>query len=151
MKLSGPDFFEWMGVRRGGLAHGEGRYYDHGNPVSGWLIPDIVDGLLKDGLLELGDPDKSGMRPVALTEAGLTHYRALGKRQRRKDQAAPPEHDRTTETPAGRRLSRKRSVVGPRDQRVLTRDERGTASAPGCPRDVQRSKTADRRRHADLR
>ncbi|MGH3814531.1 MAG: hypothetical protein ACRDUV_19110 [Pseudonocardiaceae bacterium] len=116
MKLSGPDFFEWMGlrrVRRGGLARWEGHYYDHGNPVPGWLIPDIVDGLLKDGLLELGDPDESGMRRVTLTEAGLTHYRVLCKRQRRKDLVAPPpEHGRTTETtgtPAGRRLSRKRS------------------------------------------
>ncbi len=112
MKLSGPDFFEWMGVRRGGLARWEGHYYDHGNPVPGWLIPDIVDGLLKDRLLELGDPDESGMQRVALTEAGLAHYRVLCKRQRRKDQAARAGHDRTTETtknPAGRRLSRKRS------------------------------------------
>jgi hypothetical protein len=93
MKLSGPDFFEWMElrrVRRGGLARGESHYYDHGNPVPGWLIPDIVDGLLKDGLLELGDPDESGMRQVALTEAGLAHYRVLCKRQRRKDLVAPP-------------------------------------------------------------
>ena len=88
MKLTGPDFFEWMGlrrVRRGGLARWEGHYYDHGNPVPGWLIPDIVDGLLQDRLLELGDPDKSGMRPVALTEAGLNHYRALCKRQHHQD------------------------------------------------------------------
>jgi hypothetical protein len=80
VKLTGPDFFEWMGLRRarrGGLARGAGHYYDHGNPVPGWLIPDIIDGLLKDGLLELGDPDESGMRRVALTEAGLTHYRVL--------------------------------------------------------------------------
>jgi hypothetical protein len=91
MKLSGPDFFEWMGlrrVRRGGLTSREGHYYDHGNPVSGWLIPDIIDGLLKDGLLELGDPDESGMRRVALTEIGLTHYQVLCKRQRRKDLVA---------------------------------------------------------------
>jgi hypothetical protein len=68
MKLTGPDFFEWMGlrrVRRGGLTRREGHYYNHGNPVPGWLIPDIINGLLKDGLLELGDPDKSGMRRVA--------------------------------------------------------------------------------------
>ncbi len=93
MKLSGPDFFEWMGlrrVRRGGLTRGEDHYYDHGNPVPGWLIPDILDGLLKDGLLELGDPDESGMRRVALTEAGLIHYRALCKRQRRKNLVALP-------------------------------------------------------------
>ncbi|MGH8573901.1 MAG: hypothetical protein ACREX8_15205 [Gammaproteobacteria bacterium] len=47
-----------------------------------------------------------------LTEAGLTHYRVLCKRQRRKDPVAPPpEHGHTTETPAGRRLSRKRSLT----------------------------------------
>lgn len=100
MKLSGPDFFEWMGLRRarrGGLARREGHYRDHGNPVPGWLIPDITDGLLKDGLLELGDPDESGMRRVTLTEAGLTHYRQLCKRQRHKDPAAPPpKHGRAT-------------------------------------------------------
>ncbi|MGH3683722.1 MAG: hypothetical protein ACRDSM_01395 [Pseudonocardiaceae bacterium] len=52
MNLSGPDFFEWMGLRRvrqGGLARGAGHYYDHGNPRPGWLIPDILDGLLQDG------------------------------------------------------------------------------------------------------
>ncbi len=59
-----------------------GPLLDHGNPVHGWLIPDIADGLLKDKLLELGDPDKSGMRPVTLTETGLTHYRMLCKRHR---------------------------------------------------------------------
>jgi hypothetical protein len=45
VKLIGPDFFEWKGLRRmrlGGLAHWEGHYYDHGNPVPGWLIPDIL-------------------------------------------------------------------------------------------------------------
>lgn len=88
MKLKGPDYFEWMGfrrVRRGGLARRDGRYYNQGTPVPGWLIPDIVKALLKDGLLELGDPDESGMQRVALTEAGLEHYRVLCKRQRRKD------------------------------------------------------------------
>jgi hypothetical protein len=92
MKLSGPDFFEWLGlrrVRRGGLARGAGHYYDHGTPLSGWLIPDILDGLLQDGLLELGDPDQSGIRPVALTETGQAHYRVLCQRQRRKDPVAP--------------------------------------------------------------
>ena len=87
MKLNGPDFFEWLGlrrVRRGGLARREDTYYDHGNPVCGWLIPDILDGLLEDGFLELGDPE-SGMQHVALTDVGLAHYRALCKRQRRKD------------------------------------------------------------------
>ncbi|MGH3975666.1 MAG: hypothetical protein ACRDS9_20385, partial [Pseudonocardiaceae bacterium] len=82
MKLSGPDFFEWLGlrrVRRGGLTRREGTYYNHGNPVPGWLIPDILDGLPQDGLLELGDPE-SGMQRVALTKAGLNHYRALCKR-----------------------------------------------------------------------
>lgn len=64
---------------------------------------------------------------------------------------ARPERDRTTETSAGRRLSRKRSAVGPRGQRVLPRDERGMASASGCQRGVQRGETADRRRHADTR
>ncbi len=98
MKLTGPDFFEWMGlrrVRRGGLTRWEGHYYDHGNPVHGWLIPDIIDELLKEGLLELGDLDKSGMRQVALTETGLTHYRVLCKRQRHQDLVAPrarPHH-----------------------------------------------------------
>ena len=88
MKLTGPDFFEWMGLRRvhrGGLARRKGHYYDHGSPVPGWLIPDIIDELLKNELLELGDPDKSGIRPVALTETGLTHYRVLCKRQRHQD------------------------------------------------------------------
>jgi hypothetical protein len=98
MKLTGPDFFEWMGVRRGGLARRESHYYDHGNPVSGWLIPDIINGLLQDGLLELGDPDESGMRRVALTEAGLTHYRVLCKRQRHKDLVAPPLNRRESQT-----------------------------------------------------
>jgi hypothetical protein len=91
MKLSGPDFFEWMGLRRGGLARWESHYYDHGNLgnlVPGWLIPDIIDELLKDRLLDLGDPDKSGIRPVALTETGLTHYRLLCKRQRHQDPVA---------------------------------------------------------------
>ncbi|MGH3698214.1 MAG: hypothetical protein ACRDRU_26535 [Pseudonocardiaceae bacterium] len=89
MNLSGPDFFEWMGLRRvrqGGLARGAGHHYDHGNPLPGWLIP---DGLLQDGLLELGDPDQSSIRPVALTETGQAHYRVLYQRQRRKDPAAP--------------------------------------------------------------
>ncbi|MGH3822827.1 MAG: hypothetical protein ACRDRA_08345 [Pseudonocardiaceae bacterium] len=57
-------------------------------PVPGWLIPDILDGLLKDGLLELSDPE-SGIQQVTVTEAGPAHYRALCKRQRRKDLAAP--------------------------------------------------------------
>ena len=102
MKLNGPDFFEWMGLRRGGLARWEGHYYDHGNPVPGWLIPDILDGLLKDGLLELGDPNESGMRRVALTEAGQTHYRVLCKRQRRKDPVAPPPGTRPHHRDPGR-------------------------------------------------
>jgi hypothetical protein len=105
MKLSGPDFFEWMGlrrVRRSGLTSWEGHYYDHGNPVPGWLIPDIIDGLLKDGLLELGDPDESGMRRVALTETGLTHYQVLCKRQRRTDQVAPPLRARLSHRDPGR-------------------------------------------------
>jgi hypothetical protein len=91
MKLSGPDFFEWMGlrrVRRGGLAHRDGTYYDHGDPVPGWLIPDILNGLLKNGLLELGDRE-SGTQQVTLTESGLAHYRALCKHQHRKDLVAP--------------------------------------------------------------
>lgn len=91
MKLNGPDFFELMGLRRvhrGSLARGADHYYDHGNPVPGWLIPDIIDGLLQDGLLELGDPDKSGIQPVAFTETGLTRYRALCKRQRHQDPVA---------------------------------------------------------------
>lgn len=101
MRLTGPDLFEWRGlrrVRRGGLARWEGHYYDHSNLVPGWLIPDIINGLLEDGLLELGDPDKSGMRPVAFTEAGLTHYRTLCKRQRRKDLVAPPLDRRESQT-----------------------------------------------------
>jgi hypothetical protein len=91
MKLSAPDFFELMGlrrVRRGGLAHREGTYYDHGIQIPGWLIPDILNELLKDGLLELIDPE-SGMQQVALTQTGLAHYRALCKRQRRRDLVAP--------------------------------------------------------------
>jgi len=63
VKLTGPDFFEWKGLRR---AH-----RDH-------------------GLLKLGDPNKSGMRPVTLTDAGLAHYRVLCKHQRRKDPVVPP-------------------------------------------------------------
>lgn len=97
MKLSGPDFFEWLGlrrVRRGGLARREGTYYDHGNPVPGWLIPDILDGLLQDGLLELGNPE-SGMQQVVLTEAGLAHYRALCQRQRRKNLVVAPRSRRS--------------------------------------------------------
>ena len=76
---------------------------------AGWLIPDIVDGLLKDGLLELGDPDESGMRRVALTESGLSHYRVLCKRQHCKDQAAPLEHGHPpgTRTPKPPTKSRK--------------------------------------------
>ncbi len=100
MKLSGPDFFEWMGLRRvhrGGLAHREGAYYDRGNPVPGWLIPDILDGLLQDGLLELSEPE-SGMRQVTLTEAGLAHYRTLCKRQRRKNLVAPRRQPATRST-----------------------------------------------------
>lgn len=88
MKLNGPDHFEWMGLRRvhrGGLARRDGHYYDQGTPVPGWLIPHLVEGLLEDGLLELGDPDESGMQRVALTEAGLEQYRVLCKRQRHKD------------------------------------------------------------------
>lgn len=94
MKLSGPDFFELMGLRRvhrGGLARREGTYYDHGTPIPGWLIPEILNELLQDGLLELGDPE-SGMQQVALTEAGLAHYRALCKLQRRKNLAAPSQN-----------------------------------------------------------
>ncbi|MGQ0774248.1 MAG: hypothetical protein ACT4NY_07515 [Pseudonocardiales bacterium] len=86
MKLNGPDFFAWKGyrkVRQGGLAYREGHYYDQGTPVPGCLIPIIVDGLLKNGLCELGDPDESGMWPVALTDAGLADYRMLCRRQRR--------------------------------------------------------------------
>ncbi|MGH3767034.1 MAG: hypothetical protein ACRDS0_10405 [Pseudonocardiaceae bacterium] len=75
-------------VRRGGLTRREGTYYDRGNPVPGWLIPDILDGLLQDGLLELSDPE-SGIQQVTVTEAGLAHYRTLCKRQRRKDLVAP--------------------------------------------------------------
>lgn len=88
MRLKGPDFFAWMGlrrVRRGGLAHLDGHYYDQGAPVPGWLVPELVEALLHDGLLALGDPDECGMRRVALTEAGLEQYRVLGKRQRRRD------------------------------------------------------------------
>ncbi len=109
MKLSGPDYFEWMGlrrVRRGGLARRAGTYYDHGDSVPGWLIPDILDGLLQDGLLELGEPT-SGMQQVTLTEAGLAHYRALCKRQRRKDRAPPPP---CTTAPA---ISSPWSISGP--------------------------------------
>ena len=49
-------------VRWGGLAHREGTYYDHGNPVLGCLIPDILNELLKDGLLKLGDPESATTR-----------------------------------------------------------------------------------------
>ena len=91
MKLSGPEFFELMGlrrVRRGGLARREGTYYDRGTPVPGWLIPEILNELLQYGLLELGNPE-SGIQQVALTEAGLNHYQALCKLQRRKNSVAP--------------------------------------------------------------
>ncbi|MGH3939544.1 MAG: hypothetical protein ACRDTG_13120 [Pseudonocardiaceae bacterium] len=95
MKLTGPDHFAWMALRRvrhGGLARRDGHYYNQGIPVGGWLIPHLVDGLVEDGLLELGDPDEFGMRRVALTEAGLEQYRVLCKRQRHKNEpgnAAP--------------------------------------------------------------
>jgi hypothetical protein len=99
VKLDGPDFFTWKGLRRvrqDGLVRRAGHYYDQGAPVLGCLIPHLVDRLLEDGLCELGDPDESGMRPVALTEAGWAHYRMLCRRQRREDLVVPPpEHGRT--------------------------------------------------------
>lgn len=102
MKLTGPEFFQLKGlrvVRRGRLAISDGRYYEQGVPVLGCLVPTIAEGLLEAGLLELGDPDKSGMRPVALTDAGQARYRELSQLQRRKaPETPPPERDRTTET-----------------------------------------------------
>lgn len=80
MKLIGPEFFQWKGlrqVRRGGLTRVKDRYYDHGLPVPGCLIPDIVEGLLEAGFVELADPDESGTRRVALTDPGQARYRAL--------------------------------------------------------------------------
>ncbi|MGQ0778011.1 MAG: hypothetical protein ACT4NY_26975 [Pseudonocardiales bacterium] len=101
-RLTGPEFFQLKGlrqVRRGGLVHGDGHYYDQGAPVSGRLIPIIVEGLLEAGLAELGDPDEYGLRQVALTEAGQACYRVLCQRQRRKDLVVSlPEHGCTTET-----------------------------------------------------
>ncbi|MGH3998944.1 MAG: hypothetical protein ACRDTJ_15990 [Pseudonocardiaceae bacterium] len=49
-------------------------------------------------MLELGDPDEAGMRRVALTEAGLTHYRVLYKRQRCKDLVTPSPDRRESQT-----------------------------------------------------
>jgi hypothetical protein len=102
MKLTGPDFFEWMGlrrVRRGGLARYEDHYYDQGIPVPGCLIPLLVERLLKDRLCELADPDEYGMRRVSLTDTGQAQYRLLCKLQRRRNPASPPaDQDRTTRT-----------------------------------------------------
>lgn len=92
-RLTGPEFFQLKGLRRvrqGGLECCDGHYYDQGAPVSGCLIPNIVEGLLGAGLSELGDPDESGMRQVALTEAGQARYRVLYQRQRRKDPVVAP-------------------------------------------------------------
>lgn len=92
MKLIGPDFFQWKGLRRvrsGGLACVEGRYYDQGTPVPGCFISLVVEGLLAAELVALGDPDESGMRPVALTDAGQARYRALCQLQRRKAPVVP--------------------------------------------------------------
>jgi len=92
VKLIGPEFFQWKGLRRvlsGGLACFEGRYYDQGAPVPGCFIPLVVEGLLEAELVELGDPDESGMRPVALTDAWQARYRELCQLQRRKAPVAP--------------------------------------------------------------
>ncbi|MGH3683717.1 MAG: hypothetical protein ACRDRE_14980 [Pseudonocardiaceae bacterium] len=74
--------------------------------LGGGPILDIVDGLLKGGLLELSDPDKSTIRHVTLTETGLNHYRVLCKRQRHQDTTDPA----STKTPSASGLDRMSDV-----------------------------------------
>ncbi|MGH3906151.1 MAG: hypothetical protein ACRDTE_18510 [Pseudonocardiaceae bacterium] len=86
MKLCGPDYWSWLGLRRvncGAVARFEGVYYDAGQPIPGCLYEELFTVLLERGLLEVADPDTEGMARVSLSEAGRPEYRALCQRQRR--------------------------------------------------------------------
>lgn len=95
-RLTGPDFWRWMGLRRvhaGLVARFEGRYYDAGRRMPGYLVPDVLDMLITQNLLSVADPDDYGWQRVALTDAGLAEYRALCRRQSQQAlPVPPPEH-----------------------------------------------------------
>lgn len=75
--------------------------------------------------MKLSDPDKSGIPRMALTEAGLAHYRVLCKRQRRKDLVVPPpERGRTTETTETRPVAGWTSGSSDEPREAVTSSER---------------------------
>ncbi len=123
-RLDGPEFFRWMAlrrVRRGGLTRFQDHYYDQGRPVPGFLIPDLVDALIEQELLQLADSNEAGMRRVWLTDAGQAEYRVLVRRQRGKDPQVPPGSCRYPEgcgTPALRRDNRSRWPGQPESSNV---------------------------------
>ncbi|HEU0088764.1 MAG TPA: hypothetical protein VFQ77_14155 [Pseudonocardiaceae bacterium] len=112
MKLHGPDHWTWLGLRRvncGVVSRFEGTFYDRGRPFSGCLYPILIEGLIEEELLDVSAPDESGWQRVVLSEAGRAEYRALCRRQRRKDPqdqvpGTAPESG-TTQTPAGHQSS----------------------------------------------
>lgn len=87
VKLTGPEHWAWLGLRRvncGVVARFEGRYYDRGLAIPGWLYDYLFDTLIGQGLLDVADPDEYGMARITLSGAGHAEYRALCKQQRQR-------------------------------------------------------------------
>lgn len=84
MTLSEADHAIWLALRRvdsGGVAIHEGRYYDRGGPL-GRLLTDVLEGLRKQGMVELTDPSpQDGLARATLTAAGTDRYAAMCERQ----------------------------------------------------------------------
>lgn len=63
MKLRGADFWTWTGLRRvncATVARFEGGYYDGGCPITGCLVPELIEMLLERKLLVVAEPDEHG-------------------------------------------------------------------------------------------
>ncbi|MBV8541795.1 MAG: hypothetical protein JO063_04545 [Pseudonocardiales bacterium] len=83
--LSGTELVDWMALSRvhaGQVTRHQGRYLDGGQPMPGYLVPELLfDALPRAGLLTLARPDDDGLARLALTDAGRVRYQEL--RQRR--------------------------------------------------------------------
>lgn len=139
MPLTGPELFEWLGlrrVRRGGVARCAGRYLDYGRPVPGYLVPDALDALVTRDLVIMAQPDPvHGLARLRITEAGQARYAELDRHQR-SPRVPPPEHphpDALTHSHAAREDGVGESPAGHRPSSAAPPDGAPPGDQPGPP------------------
>ncbi|MGQ0774534.1 MAG: hypothetical protein ACT4NY_08975 [Pseudonocardiales bacterium] len=79
MRLTGTELLDWIGLRRvteGGVALHGSDYVHWGRKVPCYL-PEVFGRLVEAELIDLLDANREGLRRMAMTPRGLTHYQKL--------------------------------------------------------------------------